>query len=360
MLAGVVVTTQLGVQATVFYLAVYLFMNLAAFAVIVVRERESDLRRRHLVALRPRRDRPLLAWPMTIAMLALAGFPATAGFFGKIYLIEAAVGQRLRLARRRDRARLGDLARLLPARRRGGVDALARGRRRRRATAAGRGRRSPAARPRRTTNPSPSRPSTRRLASPRSSASACSARRRRSSSGSTRAPCWTWRTTPGPRSRSCSSASADSRYAPHEAGEPDPRRSPPGGEFRAAAPSPLRAGRARAGDGGVCGRGPARRARAPGRAGGRAGAASRTAWPAPCAPASASPAATCAAPPTPPRPGCAPCTTRERFRRQETTVDVAVVRFGGEGEWRSRCGPTAPRRSRASPARTAAPGSGSA
>ena len=28
---------------------------------------------------------------MTIAMLALAGFPATAGFFGKVYLIEAAV-----------------------------------------------------------------------------------------------------------------------------------------------------------------------------------------------------------------------------------------------------------------------------
>jgi NADH-quinone oxidoreductase subunit N len=36
-------------------------------------------------------DRPWLAWPMTIAMLSLAGFPATAGFFGKIYLIEAAV-----------------------------------------------------------------------------------------------------------------------------------------------------------------------------------------------------------------------------------------------------------------------------
>ena len=28
---------------------------------------------------------------MTIAMLALAGFPATAGFFGKLYLIDAAV-----------------------------------------------------------------------------------------------------------------------------------------------------------------------------------------------------------------------------------------------------------------------------
>ena len=41
MLAGVVVATQLGVEATVFYLAVYLAMNLAAFAVIIVRERET-------------------------------------------------------------------------------------------------------------------------------------------------------------------------------------------------------------------------------------------------------------------------------------------------------------------------------
>src|SRR5207302_1061209 len=32
----------------------------------------------------------LLAWPMTIAMLSLAGIPATAGFVGKVYLIDAA------------------------------------------------------------------------------------------------------------------------------------------------------------------------------------------------------------------------------------------------------------------------------
>jgi NADH-quinone oxidoreductase subunit N len=37
------------------------------------------------------RDRPALAWPLTISMLALAGLPATAGFMGKLYLIEAAV-----------------------------------------------------------------------------------------------------------------------------------------------------------------------------------------------------------------------------------------------------------------------------
>ena len=36
-------------------------------------------------------ENPWLAWPLTIAMLALAGIPATAGFIGKFYLIDAAV-----------------------------------------------------------------------------------------------------------------------------------------------------------------------------------------------------------------------------------------------------------------------------
>jgi NADH-quinone oxidoreductase subunit N len=91
MLAGVVVTTQLGVRAVAFYLAVYLLMNLAAFAVVIARERESGLGDDISSLYGLGEERPLLAWPMTIAMLALAGFPATAGFFGKVYLIGAAV-----------------------------------------------------------------------------------------------------------------------------------------------------------------------------------------------------------------------------------------------------------------------------
>jgi NADH-quinone oxidoreductase subunit N len=42
LLAGVVVGTQLGLKATFFYLAAYLFMNVAAFAVVVARERVSE------------------------------------------------------------------------------------------------------------------------------------------------------------------------------------------------------------------------------------------------------------------------------------------------------------------------------
>jgi NADH-quinone oxidoreductase subunit N len=91
MLAGVVVGTKLGLQATAFYLAIYLFMNMAAFGVVIARERVSE----HGDGLRSLEGlgaaSPLLAWPMTIAMLSLAGFPVTAGFIGKFYLISANV-----------------------------------------------------------------------------------------------------------------------------------------------------------------------------------------------------------------------------------------------------------------------------
>jgi NADH-quinone oxidoreductase subunit N len=89
MLGGVVVSSQLGLKATVFYLAVYLAMTLAAFAVVIARERESGLGDDISALDGIGATRPWLAWPMTLAMLGLAGIPATAGFIGKVYLIEA-------------------------------------------------------------------------------------------------------------------------------------------------------------------------------------------------------------------------------------------------------------------------------
>lgn len=91
MLAGVVVGSTLGVKAVALYLIVYLLMNLAAFAVIVARERETDLGDSMQAIAGLGRQRPWLAWPLTLSMLGLAGIPATAGFVGKFYLIDAAV-----------------------------------------------------------------------------------------------------------------------------------------------------------------------------------------------------------------------------------------------------------------------------
>ena len=69
----------------------YLAMNLAAFAVIVAAQHErpdgDDVSA--LAGLGARQ--PWLAWPMTVAMLALAGIPGTVGFIGKFQLIHALV-----------------------------------------------------------------------------------------------------------------------------------------------------------------------------------------------------------------------------------------------------------------------------
>ena len=91
MLVAVVAANEAGVSALVFYLAAYAMINLAAFAVVTIRERETpfgdDIRSVEGLG----RERPGLATAMTISMLALAGLPGTVGFIGKLYLIEAAV-----------------------------------------------------------------------------------------------------------------------------------------------------------------------------------------------------------------------------------------------------------------------------
>ena len=91
MLAGVVVGTSLGLKSVVFYLFVYLLMNVAAFAVVIARERETALGDDIEAVAGIGTSRPALAWPLTIGMLALAGFPGTAGFIGKFFLIEGTV-----------------------------------------------------------------------------------------------------------------------------------------------------------------------------------------------------------------------------------------------------------------------------
>ena len=89
-LVGFVLITDLGVQAICAYLVLYSLGNLAAFTVVIARERETA-EGDNIEALRGLgTERPALAVVMTISMLSLAGIPATAGFIGKLRLVEAA------------------------------------------------------------------------------------------------------------------------------------------------------------------------------------------------------------------------------------------------------------------------------
>ena len=78
-------------KATVFYVFAYLFMNVAAFAVVIARERETTLGDHIDSVAGIGASRPVLAWTLTISMLGLAGLPGTVGFLGKFFLIEATV-----------------------------------------------------------------------------------------------------------------------------------------------------------------------------------------------------------------------------------------------------------------------------
>ena len=91
LLIGIVTNTQEGMASILFYLAVYLFMNIGAFAVVFMMEGEglegNSINRFKGLAKRS----PFLAAAMSLFMVSLAGFPPTAGFFGKLFLFYAAI-----------------------------------------------------------------------------------------------------------------------------------------------------------------------------------------------------------------------------------------------------------------------------
>ena len=80
-----------GYAAAVFYLAVYSFMNLGAFALLTMMGRGSDepVLVSDLAGLGFRN--PLAGLALTLFMISLGGIPPTAGFMGKILVFGAAV-----------------------------------------------------------------------------------------------------------------------------------------------------------------------------------------------------------------------------------------------------------------------------
>jgi len=89
---GILVQDMAGISAVLFYLVVYSVMNLGAFAILsLVEKDEQDLTFRQFRGLASRN--PLLSAAMAIFMVSLAGFPPTAGFIAKYGLFSAAIAK---------------------------------------------------------------------------------------------------------------------------------------------------------------------------------------------------------------------------------------------------------------------------
>jgi NADH-quinone oxidoreductase subunit N len=90
-LLGIITANNEGLASTMNYLMIYAFMNIGAFAVIILLRSEGfkgesiydyeGLSKKH----------PLAAALMLIFMFSLTGIPPTAGFIGKLYLFMAAI-----------------------------------------------------------------------------------------------------------------------------------------------------------------------------------------------------------------------------------------------------------------------------
>lgn len=89
MLMGFVLLNSEGIQSILFYIIIYLVMNLGAFLVVVAVSSKMDsdnLAEYRGLMLRS----PLAASVLTIFLLSLTGIPALGGFIGKLYLFMAA------------------------------------------------------------------------------------------------------------------------------------------------------------------------------------------------------------------------------------------------------------------------------
>ena len=91
-LLGISSNSPEGTTSVVYFILIYLFSNLAAFAVAGViasqtnKESISDYKGLY-------QTNKFLSWVIALALFSLAGVPPTAGFFGKLFLIKSGASQ---------------------------------------------------------------------------------------------------------------------------------------------------------------------------------------------------------------------------------------------------------------------------
>jgi NADH-quinone oxidoreductase subunit N len=94
LLMGIVALSELGLRSVVFYLVVYLFMNLGAFAVVTLVASGGGSEEIHSYRGLGSRA-PYVCVAMAIFLFSLIGLPPFAGFVGKVYLFAAVIYKKI-------------------------------------------------------------------------------------------------------------------------------------------------------------------------------------------------------------------------------------------------------------------------
>src|SRR5215510_9008514 len=94
-LLGLASGSEKGIEAVVFYLAIYLVMTVGVFATILLMKRRGVMVEGIGDLAGLARSQPMMAFALLLFMFSLAGIPPLAGFWGKLYIFMAAVEAKL-------------------------------------------------------------------------------------------------------------------------------------------------------------------------------------------------------------------------------------------------------------------------
>jgi len=90
-LVGLAAGSEEGVRGVLIYMAIYLAMNIGAFACILCMRRKDGMVEQISDLSGLSKSNPAIALALAIFMFSLAGIPPLAGFFGKFYVFMAAI-----------------------------------------------------------------------------------------------------------------------------------------------------------------------------------------------------------------------------------------------------------------------------
>jgi NADH-quinone oxidoreductase subunit N len=94
-LVGLAAGTEVGVRGVLFYMAIYIFMNIGAFAVILCMRRQGRMVEQISDLAGLSKTHPAVALAMAVFMFSMAGIPPASGFFAKLFVFEAAIQAQL-------------------------------------------------------------------------------------------------------------------------------------------------------------------------------------------------------------------------------------------------------------------------
>ena len=92
-LAGVSTGTNQGIQSSITYISIYLFMNLAFFSCLFMLRRDEKYFENIEDLSGLSKNHPMLSFSFLIVLFSLAGIPPLAGFFAKFYIFSAVIEQ---------------------------------------------------------------------------------------------------------------------------------------------------------------------------------------------------------------------------------------------------------------------------